>query len=216
MTDAALDNDVVLKGASYRLLAEMLKAVPGGPYTYGVLGAAQYMLPKTLAKKQIAGMADAATELHAVLQGCEVLEPSEVERRLAADLQFSAQQASFSLDAGEAQLTAMVITRKLKLFLTGDKRAIAALGSVPFPAGLSRAYLAHRLVCFEQAIWALCEVLGAQAVRKAVCAESGVDAQMRICFSCSSPEVTEESWREGIRSAIEHARAQAPDLLSTI
>lgn len=216
MADAALDNDVILKGASYGLLTGLLAALPGGPHEHGVLGAARFMLPKKLERKSVTRMEDALADLQAALAAFDVLEPDATEQRLAAELQFSAQQSGQALDAGEAQLTAMVVTRELRHLLTGDKRAIAALASTPLPDGIDREQLAHKLICLEQAVWALLDHLDAANVRALICAEQEVDAQLRICFSCSSPEVEEASWREGLRSAIEEIRAGCPDLLAPI
>jgi hypothetical protein len=216
VADAALDNDVILKGASYGNLTELLAALPGSPYAHGALGAARFMLPKKLAKKSVTRMEGAMADLTRALATFEVLEPSEEEQRLAAELQFNAQKANLPLDAGEAQLTAMVVRRGLRHLLTGDKRAIGALGATDYPDGLDRAELGQRVLCLEQAVWTLLNSQGAAAVRGAICSERDVDTQLRICFSCSSPEVGEECWREGLRSAIEQVRALCPDLLHPI
>jgi len=216
MADAALDNDVILKGASYGVLMDLLSALPEGPYDYGALGAARYMLPKKLAKKAVKRMEDAMVELKAALTAFEVLEPTEAERELAAELQFNAQKASLPLDEGEAQLVAMAVVREMRNLLTGDKRAIGALASTQFPVGLPRERLVNRVVCFEQAIWALMESLGAARLRALICAEREVDTQMRICFSCASPEVSEDSWREGLRASIESVRKDCPEFLVSI
>ncbi|WAH64488.1 hypothetical protein [Xanthomonas hortorum] len=216
MADAALDNDVILKGASYGVLAELLAALPDGPYAHGVLGAARFMLPKKLARKTVVRMDGAIRDLQTALDAFEVLEPDETEQRLAAELQFNAQQASQALDAGEAQLAAMVVTRELRHLLTGDKRAIAALALTPLPVSIDRDQLAHKLICFEQAVWSLLDHQDTASIRAAICAEREVDTQLRICFSCSAPEVEEPSWREGLRSAIEEVRAGCPYLLAMI
>lgn len=213
MADAALDNDVILKGASYGVLTDLLASLPGAPYAHGALGAARFMLPKKLAKKTVTRMDAAKAELEVALAALEVLEPTKDERKLAAELQFNAQRASLPLDVGEAQLTAMAIARKMRHLLTGDKRAIAALASTRFPDGLPRERLVNRVICFEQAIWTLTDALGTANVRATICAEREVDTQMRICFSCSSPEVSEDSWREGLRAAIEAVRIDCPDFL---
>lgn len=213
MANAALDNDVILKGASYGCLMDLLAALPGGPFAHGTLGAARFMLPKKLSKQTVARMEAAKADLAAALATFEVLEPTEDERRLAAALQFNAQQASLPLDAGEAQLVAMVITREMRHLLTGDKRAICAVATTQFPDGLFREQLVNRIICLEQAIWTLMDVLGAANVRATICAELEVDTQLRICFSCCSPEVSEDSWREGLRSVIEAVRTECPDFL---
>lgn len=216
MADAALDNDVILKGASYGLLSDLLAALPESPHKHGVLGAARFMLPKKLERKSVTQMERALADLQVALNAFEVLEPDKAEQRLAAELQFNAQQAGLALDAGEAQLTAMVVNRGLRHLLTGDKRAIFALASTPLPDGINREQLVRKIICFEQAMLLLLDHLDAANVRALICAERDVDVQLRICFSCSSPEVEETSWREGLRSAIEDIRAGCPDLLVLI
>ncbi|WP_434031529.1 type II toxin-antitoxin system VapC family toxin [[Pseudomonas] boreopolis] len=216
MADAALDNDVILKGASYGLLSDLLAALPEGPYEHGVLGAARFMLPKTLKRKSVTRMGKALADLQVALKAFEVLEPDKAEQRLAAELQFNAQQAGLALDPGEAQLTAIVVSRGLRHLLTGDKRAILALASTPLPDGIDREQLVRKVICLEQAVLALLDHLGAASVRALICAEHDVDVQLRVCFSCSSPEIDEASWREGLRSAIEAIRVGCSELLSPI
>ena len=216
MADAALDNDVILKGVSYGVLSELLASLPDGPHAHGVLGAARFMLPKKLSRKSVVRKAHALAELDELLKSFDVLEPDEIEQRLAAELQFNAQRCSQALDVGEAQLVAMVVTRKLRHLLTGDKRAIVALASIPLPSAIDPSRLSRKLVCLEQAIWVLLDHKDAASVRAAICAEREVDTQLRICFSCSAHDVEEASWREGLRSAIEEVRARCPDFLSAI
>ena len=216
MANAVLDNDVILKGASYGVLTELLAALPNGPHAHGVLGAARFMLPKKLARKSVARVAEALLDLQVALDAFDTLEPDETEQRLAAELEFNAQQANLALDAGEAQLAAMVVTRELRHLLTGDKRAIIALASTPLPEGIDRERLTHKLICLEQAVWSLLDHQSAASVRTAICAEREVDTQLRICFSCAAPEVEESSWREGLRSAIEDIRGRCSNLLARI
>lgn len=213
MADAALDNDVLLKGVSYGLLAVLLDSLPGGPYVHGILGTAKFVLPKILVKRPPNRVEQARADLALALSELETLEPDEHETALAAELEFEAQQKSQPLHAGECQLIAILATRRLRHMLTGDRNAIAALAAAA-PAAVDVAGLARKFICFEQAILYLMNIQGAQRTRDAICAEREVDTAMRICFSCASPEVAAESWAEGLKSHIEALRNETGELLA--
>lgn len=214
MANAAIDNDVILKGVSYGLLAELLAAVPGAPHAYGVLGTAKYVLRKALQKRPPQRAEAAKAELEAALALLEVLEPTEPETTLAAQLEFEAQRQGVPMHVGECQLVAMLLIREFSHLLTGDRKAIAALASIAAPAGIDGARLAARFICFEQAIRHLVITEGAAMVKAAICAEREVDPAMRVCFSCSSPEVGEASWIAGLDSHIAELRGLSGDLLA--
>lgn len=213
MADAALDNDVLLKGVSYGILDPLLAALPAGPYEHGILGTAKYVLPKALKKRSPERLDRALQELQASFTKLEILEPDEQEVQLAAQLEFEAQKQSLSLHSGECLLIAMLIRRELRHVLTGDRNAVSALhearATMPFGDG----NLAGRFVCFEQAMLHYAIHVGWSNVKVEICAERGVDTQMRICFSCSSPEATADSWEECLKSSIEDLRSRSGDLL---
>jgi hypothetical protein len=214
MADAVIDNDVVLKGVSYGFLNELLASIPDAPHEYGILGTAKYVLRKALQKRPPNRLDAAKKELEAALAVLEILEPTEPEAALAAQLEFLAQQLAVPMHVGECQLVSMLVTRDLHHVLTGDRKAIMALSSIAPPAGISAEKLSARFICFEQAVRYLVNYQGSDAVRTAICAEREVDHAMRICFSCASPEVGEASWLEGLESHIEELRAASGDLLA--
>jgi hypothetical protein len=213
MADAALDHDVLLKAVCYGLLEEVLQAVPVPPHVYGVLGTARYVLPKALKKRPPRHAEVATALLNHALDILEILEPTNEETRLAAALEFEATRQLQSLHMGECQLCAMLILRGFNHLLTGDKQAIRALAEMTLPEGVIREALLGRLVCLEQAMLWLCQALGPAHMRERVCAEPDVDPGMRICFSCVSPEIGQESWLEGLLSHINELRATAGPLL---
>lgn len=214
MADAAVDNDVILKGVSYGFLNELLGAIPGGPYAHGILGTAKYVLRKALRKRPPQRVIAATQELEAVFASLEILEPTEQETAVAAQLEFEAQRQAVPMHVGECQLVAMFVSRGLHHVLTGDRKAIAALASIALPAGIDRTKLTARFICFEQAIRHLVGALGATTVKDAICAEREVDIAMRVCFSCTSPEVGETSWLAGLDSHIADLRAVSGGLLA--
>lgn len=213
MAEAAIDNDVLFKSVCYGFFAPLIAAMPTGAHAPGVLGTARFVLPKLLRKRPPRRLDQAQTELNEALQTLEALEPTDAESALAAQLEFEAQRQALPVHAGECLLIAMMLIRDLRWLLTGDRAAIEGLGSLAFPAGTDPAPLHGRIVCFEQAIMRLMTAQGAASVRTAICAEREVDANLRACFSCASPEVGETSWREGLDSHIGALRHGAGALL---
>ncbi len=213
MANAAIDNDVILKGVSYGFLNDLLGALPDAPFIHGILGTARFVLPKTLKRRPPNRFDAAKAELERLLAEFETLEPATAEAELAAELEYEAQKQDLPVHAGECQLIAMLVLRGLHHVLTGDRNAIKALANMALPESISRQALDGKFICFEQAILHLIAVQGALRVRDAVCAERNVDTSMRLCFSCSSPEVPESSWISGVDSHIADLRAIAGSLL---
>jgi hypothetical protein len=211
MANAAVDNDVLLKAISYGIFQPLLEALPHG-CAYGVLGTARFVVPKYLKRKRPNRYDQAKEELEQALAELEVLEPTEHEVALAASLEFEAQRLQLSLHGGECTLLAILYERGLLYLLTGDKAAIVAIGKVPMPEDCDRARFERKIICFERAILALLDRMGDE-LRNVICAEPDVDIAMRICFSCSAPEVGSASWREGLQSEIRNINEQAPGLL---
>lgn len=211
MANSAVDNDVLLKAISYGIFQPLLEALPQGG-AYGVLGTAQFVVPKYLKRKRPNRYEQAKKELEQALAALEVLEPTEHEVTLAAALEFEAQRLQLSLHGGECTLLAILYERGFLHLLTGDKAAIMAIGKVPMPDGCDRERFGRKIICFERAILALLDRVG-DKFRNVICAEPDVDIAMRICFSCSAPEVGSASWREGLQSEIRNINEQAPGLL---
>ncbi len=213
MADAVVDNDVVLKGASYGFLANLLGAIQGGPYSHGILGSARFVLPKALRRRPPSRVEAAASELDNALATLETLEPTGEETILAAELEYEALRQALPLHGGECLLISMLSSRDLKHLLTGDRNAISALGKLILPASLDSAKLVGKFICFEQAVLHMALSRGASAVRNEICAERDVDTAMRVCFSCSSPDVGEASWLAGLESHIGQLRGVSGSLL---
>ena len=211
MAESAIDNDVIFKSICYGFLAPLIAAMPPG--ASGLLGTARYVLPKLLTKRPPRRLQAAQIELTQALESLETLEPTGEEAELAAQLEFEAQRQSLPVHAGECLLVAMLFMRDFRWLLTGDRSAIESLAQMAFPVTVDVSRLHGRIACFEQAICRLMETSGASSVRASICAEREVDANLRACFSCASPEVCEASWREGLASHIRLIRSQAGNLL---
>lgn len=210
--EAAIDTDILLKSAAYRLAGEVVEVVQqkGTP---AVLGLTHLIANKQLKRKR--GLKDldgARAELQKGLALLGHLEPDGEEIALAAELATDAQARSLSLDAGEAQLAAIVARRGLPLLATGDKRALAALAAL-LEDGPIRAALVGRLACFEQIIEAIAEKIGDDELRSRVCAEPEVDGAMRMACSCGRDPWDPAQLHEACASFANAIREQVDDLL---
>jgi hypothetical protein len=212
--EVAVDNDVLLKAVCYGLSARFWPRA-SEPHVVGVLGAARFVVDDRINRAELTrDKAAARTELEALLRAATVLEPTEGELSLAAEMEVVAQREALSLDAGETQLAAMLIDRAIATLETGDKRAIrsieALLDHLEAVSGL-----AGRLRCLEQIVRRL--VAGDDSIGEvadAVCRESNVDRALSICFACTSKTFPgREAVLEGLDSYIADLRRQAPRAL---
>lgn len=125
---ALVDNDILFKGACYGLLDAFLAPVSVAGDSFGILGAARFVVSKKIIKKAPhKGIAAAHEHLATFLGRAAVVEPTEDEQRMAAEFELAAQRAGLGFDAGESQLCSILICRSTPLLLTGDKRAIQAI-----------------------------------------------------------------------------------------
>lgn len=209
--DAVVDNDIVIKGACYALLGELLAGFGGGA-SLGVLGAARYVVRDRLSRHQ--GLRDrvrAEASWAAFLSAVHELEPTDAEVELATLIEEAAGKAGVSVDVGESQLCAIAISRDTPRVITGDKRAIqgieAILGVVDQLAELS-----GRVGCLEQVVAAVAERIGGPAVRALVCAEPDIDRAVSICLHCLREDAGDFD-RDGLDSYVRHLRSLAPTLI---
>lgn len=210
----AVDNDVLIKAACYRL-GETLWP-PGSIGTLAVLGAARYVAPKWVARANLRGnRGDALADLGRILAASSQIEPTEEEVALAAEAEAVASRLRLQLDAGEGQLAAVTAVRGYELLESGDKRGIAALerllDEVPQLAGVC-----GRVACLEQVVRrSIAHATALAAVRSSVCAEPEVDKALSSCFACSSPsDPARADVDAGLRSYIDDLRRRAQRVLT--
>jgi hypothetical protein len=210
---ALFDNDILLKGACYGLLAEFAAAIPGGG-TVGVLGASKFVITHHLKGYKLnsaAGAADAG--LLTFLSSNEVVEPTPEEQQVAAGLESSAQRLALGLDAGESQLVAILISRLLPWLATGDKRAIVALERL-LDGDTRLAPVVGKIICLEQLVRHMVTTGDSGAIRGAICTEPEVDKTLTICFGCTSSGAAPAAILEGLESYIGALRADAKRVLA--
>ena len=209
---AAIDTDVLLKVAAYRLAAEFVAVVePWGEPT--ALGLTHLIVGRQLARRSgVRDAAGAAAELQALLGMLGRLEPDESEIALAADLTTVAQEQGLPLDSGEAQLAAIALVRVLPLLVTGDKRALGALSRL-MDGDARRAELVGRVACFEQGLSSISTLTGEHELRSRICAEPGIDGAMRLACSCGRDGWNPAQLHEACDSFVGAVRAEVGDLL---
>lgn len=213
MCELLLDVDVVIKLAAYDLLEVI--AHPNCAVDCrgrrGVIATTRFVANARL-KRKAADPQAAHVRLVAFLGSAIELEPTEAELRLAATFEAQAATAGLELDFGESQLCAIAITRNIPVFLTGDKRAIAAAEALLDEVSELTA-LTERIACLEQAMALAVERLGALPVRDLVLAEPDLDAAINICFQATTPAVDRTFEPAGLSSYINSVRGSAPTLL---
>lgn len=212
---ALIDNDVLLKGSCYRLLPALVDALPGESHEYGVLGAAPFVIPKSLGRSTLVRDATGAlAAFNEFITQSELLEPSPEEQVLAAELEAGAQARALNLDTGESQLAAILISRGVPYLVTGDKRAIRALEELVDALPALRA-ATGRLQCLEQCVWRLIGQRDDSAIREAICSEPIVDKALSICCSCSGQAPSREELCDRLAGYIDELRAVAARMLAT-
>lgn len=215
MTSAAVDNDVLIKLAAFRLFEGGL-ALLGGSDEVGVLGAARYVVPSAIARNgRIADREGAIASWREVADALEPLEPSADELDLAVTMEEFAARGGLPLDPGESQLIAISILRPMARLVTGDKRAIAAAETLRSEVPELTSLDGH-VICFEQIIERLIAILGDAVVQEAVCAEPNADRAVAICMGCASAAYETASSDEGLASYISDLRTYAPSLLGDL
>jgi hypothetical protein len=210
--DAVVDNDVLIKAACYRLLAEIHDLLKEGG-DVGVLGAARFVVRKRLQRHP--GIRSSAGALQCwadFLLVADELEPTKAEVELATSIEEAASRLGVMLDSGESQLCAIAICRSQPILVTGDKRAIQGMSAISGQV-VEILQLCNRVMCLEQILKTVASHLGAALSRVQICAEPDVDRAISICFECSSYSEDPEFQPIGLESYINDLISSAPTML---
>jgi hypothetical protein len=211
--DALIDNDVLFKGVCYGFLRELISPVCSADQV-GVLGAAWFVVSKKIGKIQLRKSSESVlTDLRDFMTSVEILEPTDAEQSMAAEFELAAQRTAVSLDNGESQLCAVLISRTLRLLITGDKRAIAAVDRL-MENDARLLYLCGRVRCIEQLVLIMLSAGKGASLRDAICGEPSIDTTLTICFSCRSESGDDENFRKGLESYITDLRSKANRVLA--
>jgi hypothetical protein len=211
---AAIDNDILFKGACYGLLSELIATACSATEAVGTLGSARFVVAKKIEKNKLLRNRQAALAvLFDFLNQSKTLEPTINKQNMAADFELTAQRLGVNLDSGESQLCAMLVFRVLPLLLTGDKRAMTAMEKL-IDADTRLTVLCGKVRCLEQLVYDALAKGDHVAFRTAVCAEPEVDKALAICFGCRSQSAELASTIEGLQSYVKALRAEATRVLS--
>ncbi len=209
--EVAVDNDILIKAAAYGLTGEFWESGA----RLGVLGAARFVVASRIKRVVVADELERALAAAAATIGnAAELEPVDAEIKLAGEFEALAQRRGVALDTGESQLVAMVVTRAIPVFETGDKRAIRALQALMDELA-ALAALQGKVRCLEQVV-VRCLARGASAddLASAICGNPDVDKTLSICFRCFSPRPQGHNLDPGaLTSYIGKLRGEAPRVL---
>jgi hypothetical protein len=208
MFNAVVDNDILLKACLYGLDTELADLLSQAALVAAVLPVARYVVRSRLQNLGSTGPIEAYAALERLIERLMAAEPSAEELQIAAIFESNAQRQNLELDGGESQLLAMVLTRGLRLLLTGDKRAIKAfegLADPRMPDGF--------VCCLEQVVLTLVRLLGVLPLRDRVCREPSADRAITACFACRSPATDSASVIDGLRSYINDLRRSSHRVL---
>lgn len=194
----SLDSDVVRKLAAYALLTQVPAAFGCQPSECWVLPTLKFQLKLNHAAKAsaILGSQVAVDEVTAfVAQAKEITDVSVSAANLVLALDLD------GLDAGERTLIAWLLTETQHLMLTGDKRAVCALGRID-PAS-PVAQHRQRIRCLETIMLRFLEHLGFQPISDAVRSRPDADTALRAVFG-NTVASDENSVLSGLHSYIEN------------
>jgi hypothetical protein len=209
--EGVLDNDIIIKGICYGMLTAMVQAIPCAPAKCGVLGSANFVVPKALRRR---GRGSEADKVALLLRSFRFLEPTSQEIKDASELELAAQRAGLNLDSGESLLCAVVRHRNIARLVTGDKRAIVVLEKIL--KDLDRlCWLAQKVMCLEQIFRALIVKTSPAYTRRAVCSNADVDRTLSICFACLNQLEEPDTWLTALDSYINNLRSSASTILGS-
>jgi hypothetical protein len=208
MTEALVDNDILLKTCRYGVDRDFVDFLIEGHFVPSILPVARFVVGARLRRDCPGTEADGPlAAFDRAMAALVITEPSDRELAMAAAFEAEAQRRNLELDVGESQLLAVLIIRGVRLMLTGDKRAIRAIEI------LAGNEVPGRLACLEQLVTALAGRVGLDAVRARVCREPAVDRTLTNCFACYSPSIDPGVFAAGIGSYLADIRCVAPRVL---
>lgn len=206
-----LDNDIVLKVAAFELIDDVLSLLTIDGERPAILGVGRFVVVRKAGRSlRFQDSLAVVASVEAFLDQLNVVEPSDDELELAADLEATGMQEGVDFDAGEAQLLAVVLNRSTPAMATGDKRAVIAM----FKLGIPETF--GKVICLEQLLIVLLERWVTDELRAKVCAEPSADRAISSCFACASISTTATAAGSidlGLQSYIADLRAKSGPVL---
>ena len=196
MSEALLDNDIIIKVCRYSLGSEAISSIQNLGYAPAFLAAARFVVEDRL-RRHAPAAGHALTLLKQFLNESQMIEPTDNEIDVAAAFEAAAQRLNLELDAGESLLLAILIERQAALLLTGDKRAIRAIEAI-VPEEIQCA-----IACLEQLFVTLNSDWGAPFIQTRVCGDQAADAALTNSYGCRSGQSSADAVSDGLLSYIE-------------
>jgi hypothetical protein len=178
-----LDNDVILKLTTYRMLDEALDCLEIDRSDIRVLASARFVFSsKKLRKKHSEETLLSAVEF--VESGTTISAQDNDEYRLLE------KQAKNDIDPGEATLIAATFHESASLLATGDKRCLQALANIE-SLELIHKKLQGSVICLEQIICKLIETHDFKWVLERVLPNLDCDKALKSAFGSGSNSQSE-------------------------
>jgi hypothetical protein len=173
-----LDNDVILKLTTYRMLDQALDCLEIDRSDIRVLASARFVFTsKKLQKKYSEEMLLSAIEF---VKSCTTISAQDND-----EYRLLEKQAKNDIDPGEATLIAATFHESASLLATGDKRCLKALFSIE-SLELIHKKLQGRVICLEQIICKLIETQGFDWVLERVLPNLDCDKALKSAFGSGS------------------------------
>jgi hypothetical protein len=173
-----LDNDVILKLTTYRMLVEALDCLEIDRSDIRVLASARFVfISKKLQKKYSAETLLSAIEF---VKSCATISAQDND-----EYRLLEKQAKNDIDPGEATLIAATFHESASLLATGDKRCLQALATIE-SLELIHKKLQGRVICLEQIICKLIETQDFDWVLERVIPNLDCDKALKSAFGSGS------------------------------
>jgi hypothetical protein len=200
-----LDNDVILKLTTYRMLNQALDCLEIDRSDIRVLASARFVFgSKKLQKKYSAETLLSAIEF---VKSCTTISAQDND-----EYRLLEKQAKNDIDPGEATLIAATFHESASLLATGDKRCLQALASIESLA-LIHEKLQGRVICLEQIICKLIETQGFDWVLEKILPNLDCDKALKSAFGSGSNSQC-ETVLETLNSYIQDLQTTSSGILS--
>ena len=172
-----LDNDVILKLTTYRMLDEALDCLEIDRLNIRVLDSARFVFKKHKKVIENYSLEVRNSAINFVGKHTEISIQTSDEHRLLVDQK--------DIDIGDATLIAATFHESASLLATGDKRFLKALANTECLDFIHQG-LQGRVICIEQIICKLIEIQGFEWVLERVILNLDCDMALKSAFGSGS------------------------------
>jgi hypothetical protein len=200
-----VDNDILLKLTAFQLFEEAIAVLNLSPSDLRVLPTARFVFRRK--RDQQVSYPDPVWAM-AIERVERYQSANTTDARVLAEVQ-RLEKFRNQIHEGETALIAATCIEADFVLLSGDKACFKALPQVS-----AEIYdrLCGRVVCLEQVVLKLIQVLGFDVVKERVLPLAHCDTVIRICFGYSEPAL-EDNVKDGLQSYIRELDTICPGLL---